>query len=219
MCRTASSRRCRIIRQCSGSTTTVRPSRTTIGRRSQWGLGTCSRSTATAALGWVAANYKTYNIRVVNMSVGAGVYESYWTDPLTLACKALTDKGIVVVAAAGNAGKNAAGQLQWGGIAAPGNAPWVLTVGASSTMGTNDREDDQMAGFSSSGPTAVDFGAKPDLVAPGVSTVSLAVPGSTFYQTKASALLAGSVLTGSMPYLALSGTSMAAPVVSGTVAL
>src|SRR5438874_9296563 len=116
----------------------------------QNGQGSVSR--IIAALSWVGANYKTYNIRVVNMSVGAGVYESYWTDPLTLACKALTDKGIVVVAAAGNAGKNAAGQLQWGGIAAPGNAPWVLTVGASSTMGTNDREDDQMAGFSSSGP-------------------------------------------------------------------
>jgi len=183
----------------------------------QNGQGTVSR--IIAALGWVAANYKTYNIRVVNMSVGAGVYESYWTDPLTLACKALTDKGIVVVAAAGNAGKNANGQLQWGGIAAPGNAPWVLTVGASSTMGTNDRSDDEMASFSSSGPTAVDFEAKPDLVAPGVGTVSLAVPGSTFYLTKATALLPGSTPTGFMPYLALSGTSMAAPVVSGTVAL
>src|SRR5438034_9671949 len=116
----------------------------------QNGQGSVSR--IIAALGWVAANYKTYNIRVVNMSVGAGVYESYWTDPLTLACKALTDKGIVVVAAAGNAGKNAAGQLQWGGVAAPGNAPWVLTVGASSTMGPPDRSDDQLAGFSSSGP-------------------------------------------------------------------
>jgi subtilisin family serine protease len=153
------------------------------------------------------------------MSVGAGVYESYWTDPLTLACKALTDKGIVVVAAAGNAGKNAEGRLQWGGIAAPGNAPWVLTVGASSTMGTNERADDQMAGFSSSGPSAVDFEAKPDLTAPGVGTVSLAVPGSTFYQQKVGSLLAGSILTAFKPYLALSGTSMAAPVVSGTVAL
>src|SRR5262249_22188268 len=44
-----------------------------------------------AALGWVAANASTYNIRVVNMSVGAGVYESHWTDPLTLACRTLTE--------------------------------------------------------------------------------------------------------------------------------
>jgi serine protease AprX len=183
----------------------------------QNGQGSVSR--LIAAMNWVSQNYRTYNIRVVNMSVGAGVLESYWTDPLTLAAKALTDKGIVVVAAAGNLGKNAAGQLQWGGITAPGNAPWVLTVGASSTMGTTDRADDEMAGFSSSGPTAYDFAAKPDLSAPGVGTVSLAVPGSTFYTTKSDFLLSGSILTGTKPYLALSGTSMSAPVVSGTVAL
>ena len=81
----------------------------------------------------------------------------YWTDPLTLATKALTDQGITVVTAAGNIGKNAAGQLQYGGITAPGNAPWVLTVGASSTMGTLTRNDDQMADFSSSGPTCGRF--------------------------------------------------------------
>src|SRR5438105_2455698 len=136
-----------------------------------------------------------------------------------MAAKALTDRGIVVVAAAGNLGKNAAGLEQYGGIAAPGNAPWVLTVGASSTMGTLTRSDDQMADFSSSGPTAVDFEAKPDLVAPGVATVSLAVPGSTFYLEKATSLLNGLLWTGAKPYLALSGTSMAAPVVTGTIAL
>ena len=62
-----------------------------------------------AALNWVAANAKTYNIRVVNMSVGAFIHESYWTDPLTLAAKVVTDQGITVVTAAGNLGKNSAG--------------------------------------------------------------------------------------------------------------
>jgi serine protease AprX len=181
------------------------------------GKGTISN--IIAALNWVATNGAAYNIRVVNMSVGAGVYESYWTDPLTVAAKAVTDKGITVVAAAGNLGKNAQGHLQWGGITAPGNAPWVLTVGASSTMGTLTRSDDQMAGYSSSGPTAIDFGAKPDLVAPGTGTVSLSVPGSTFYTTKAASLINGLLPLGSKPYLSLSGTSMAAPVVAGTVAL
>src|SRR5439155_795323 len=94
-----------------------------------------------AALDWVLANHTKYNIRVVNMSVGSSIHESAWTDPLTLAAKKVVDAGVVVVAAAGNFGRNAAGQIQYGGISAPGNAPWVLTVGGSSTQGTTNRAD------------------------------------------------------------------------------
>jgi serine protease AprX len=168
---------------------------------------------------WVLANRAAYNIRVVNLSVGAAIHESYWTDPLTIAAKRLVDAGVVVVAAAGNFGRNAQGQPQYGGIGAPANAPWVLTVGASSTSGTSSRGDDVMAGFSSRGPTYIDWSAKPDLVAPGVGTVSLAAPGSAMYTANAAQLVAGTISTAAMPYLSLSGTSMAAPVVSGTVAL
>src|SRR5207245_11600349 len=52
------------------------------------------------------------NIRVVNLSVAAAPTESYYTDPLTLAAKALVDQGITVVAAAGNFGKNANGRSE-----------------------------------------------------------------------------------------------------------
>src|SRR5262245_4206248 len=171
------------------------------------------------ALNWVAANAKAYNIRVLNVSIGAAIRESYWTDPLTVAAKAVADRGITVVVAAGNLGQNAKKELQWGGVTAPANAPWVITVGASTTAGTLTRGDDEMAAFSSSGPTWLDFLAKPDLVAPGVGTASLSVPGSEFYSSQSKYLVAGSTALGYMPYLALSGTSMAAPVVAGTVAL
>ena len=173
-----------------------------------------------AALDWAVANRTQYNIRVINMSLGAGVFESYHTDPLTVAAKRAVDAGIVVVAAAGNMGKALNGLPQYGAISAPGNAPWVLTVGASSTQGTVDRRDDKMALYSSRGPTMIDFAAKPDLVAPGTGTVSLSTPDSLFYLTKSSFLVSGK-RSGLLyqPYLTLSGTSMATPVVAGTVAL
>ena len=129
------------------------------------------------------------------------------------------DAGVVVVAASGNFGKNSLGLPQYGGISAPANAPWVLTVGASSTNGTPARGDDEVATYSSRGPTYIDWAAKPDLVAPGTGTVSMTAPGSALDSTRTPFLLPGSVPTAMMPYLALSGTSMAAPVVSGTVAL
>jgi subtilisin family serine protease len=106
-------------------------------------------SNVIAALDWVVANRTTYNIRVVNLSVGASVTESYTTDPLCLAAKRVVDAGVVVVTAAGNLGKNpVTGQAQYGAITAPGNAPWVLTVGAYSHEGTLTRTDDKMGSYS-----------------------------------------------------------------------
>lgn len=172
-----------------------------------------------AALDWIVANRTLHNIRVANLSVGAAVTESYRTDPLTIAAKRAVDAGIVIVTAAGNLGKGADGRTQYGAITAPGNAPWVLTVGASNHQGTINRNDDVVAAYSSRGPAAVDYEAKPDLVAPGTGIVSLSDPSSTFYTTKAAYLLTGTRATSYKPYLSLSGTSMAAPIVSGTVAL
>jgi serine protease AprX len=171
------------------------------------------------ALHYVLTYKSRLNIRVVNMSVAAGVYESSDDDPLTRAAQKVVRAGVVVVAAGGNIGRDQQGRIVYGAVTAPGNAPWVLTVGASSHMGTIDRSDDRMAEFSSRGPTPFDLDAKPDLVAPGVGIDSLSDPLSTFYTTQAQYLLEGTVPTTYLPYLSQSGTSMSAPVVSGTVAL
>jgi len=95
----------------------------------------------------------------------------------------------------------------------------VLTVGAYSHEGTLSRNDDKMAPYSSRGPTAYDYGAKPDVVATGTGTASLSVPGSLLYSTKAAYLLNGALSNVSKPYLSLTGTSMASPIVAGTAAL
>jgi serine protease AprX len=176
-------------------------------------------SNVIAALDYAVEHRAQFNIRVINLSVAAGVYESYNTDPLTLAARRAVQAGVVVVTAAGNLGRNAQREVQYGGITAPGNAPWVLTVGASSHNGTTTRSDDSIAAFSSRGPGYIDYAAKPDIVAPGVGIESLADATSTLFLSHPAARLWGTVDTATQPYLSMSGTSMSAPVVAGTVAL
>jgi len=167
----------------------------------------------------------TYNIRVINLSLGRPVFESYTLDPLCQAAEAAWKAGIVVVAAAGNYGRdNSVDEHGYGTIVAPGNDPYVITVGAMNNMWTPTRSDDQMASYSSKGPTAIDHIVKPDLVAPGNDTVSLMAPNSTLALNYPATLVPNSYYqTGgkgnSTSYLRLSGTSMATPVVSGAAVL
>ena len=145
----------------------VAPGAKLLGLKVLDGQGQGYVSDVIAAIDYAISVRHTYNVRVINLSVASGVFESYWHDPLTLAARRAAEAGIVVVAAAGNLGLDRNGHAQSGGITSPGNAPWVLTVGASSHQGTVRRSDDVVGDFSSRGPTWLDFAAKPDIVAPG----------------------------------------------------
>jgi len=111
-----------------------------------------------------------HNIRVINLSLGRRILESYTKDPLCQAVERAWAAGIVVVVAAGNRGRdNSFNTNGYGTIGSPGNDPYVITVGAMRDMGTVSRADDLIASYSSKGPTALDKVVKPDLVAPGQS--------------------------------------------------
>src|SRR5260370_26690065 len=109
----------------------------------------------------------------MKLESGRSVEESYTVEPLCQDVEAAWNAGIVVVVAAGNDGRdNSAGTYGYGTIAAPGNDPYVITVGAMKTNGTYSTVDDTIATYSSKGPTGYDQIVKPDLVAPGNQVVS-----------------------------------------------
>jgi len=166
--------------------------------------GISTESDVVAGLQWVYENRTTYNIRVVNLSLNASGAQSYQTSPLDAACEVLWFSGVVVVASVGNNGA--------GAIYPPANDPFVITVGATDEMGTVAPQDDTVATFSAYGTTADGF-AKPDLVAPGRKLIG---PLSSRLSLLA---LQHSTQVVNDAYIRMSGTSAAAPVVSGAVAL
>src|SRR5262249_13435787 len=178
--------------------------------------GTGYTSDTISAIGWMIQNRSRYNVRVANFSIGAAVTQSYKNDPLCQAAEQAVQAGIVCVCAAGNFGKDAAGNPVYGSILAPGNDPLVTTVGATNTWGTARRSDDTIASYSSRGPTLVDFSIKPDLVAPGTLIRSIAANQNYLTSTYNLDVYSSG---GEDVYMWLSGTSMSAPAVSGAAAL
>jgi serine protease AprX len=123
------------------------------------------------AIDWAIEHRDRYNIRIINLSLGAEVLQPFADDPLCEAVERATRAGILVVAAAGNDGQTEKGAPKFGSIKSPGNSPYVLTVGATDTKQTPQRSDDTLAPWSSKGPTRFDLVLKPDVAAPGVRVV------------------------------------------------
>src|SRR5215210_5682025 len=164
-----------------------------------------------AAIDWVVqhAHDPGVNIRVLNLSYGTNSRQSYLVDPLAHAAEQAWKKGIVVVAAAGNSGY----QRGYGvhGLADPAYDPYVLAVGGSDSLGSIDRRDDAVGDYSA-GTLTCPVCRQPDLVAPGTHLQGLRVPNSFIDANHPDARIGDRYFRGT-------GTSQAAAIMSGAVAL
>jgi serine protease AprX len=163
--------------------------------------GAVDVSQVIAAIDWVVQHRTDHglNIRVLNLSFGTDSAQSVALDPLSFAVEQAWKHGIVVVVAAGNDGLGTP-------VRNPAKDPFVIAVGAVRTDGRTDTED-VVADF-----TSCSTERPVDLVAPGRSIVSLRVPGSYADEHYNGAKVDDRFFKGS-------GTSQAAAVVSGAVAL
>lgn len=168
--------------------------------------GATDVSQVLGALQWVVANRAKYGIRALNLSLGSDSSQTYLLSPLNYAVQRAWKSGITVVVASGNSGPDPRTVLK------PADDPYVVTVGSSNDEGTYPIGDDRVPVFSSKGPTRSNGVPKPDVVAPGVHTISLRSPGSAIDQAYgSSAVVAESYFRGT-------GTSMSAATVTGVVA-
>ena len=165
--------------------------------------GATDVSQVIAAVDWVVEhrNDPGLNIRVLNLSYGTDGTQSYLSDPLSHAIEVAWRHGIVVVVSAGNNGADAA-------LNNPALDPYALAVGGADLHGTRWTDDDTIAEFSSRG----DGSRQPDLLAPSRSIASLRATGSYIDDRYPDARVGDRLMRGS-------GTSQAAAVVSGAVAL
>ena len=187
----------------------IAPGVTLYGVKIADGTGMAYESDVVAGLQWVYQYKATYNIRVINLSLNTTTEQSYNVSPLDAAVEILWFNGIVVVVSAGNVDPNSTLRLY---NASPANDPFVITVGAADEKGTSNYSDDVFATYTSFGVT--DNGViKPEVFAPGsniYSVLSKDSPWKLQYPDR---------VTADSQYIRLSGTSMSAPMVTGTVAL
>jgi serine protease AprX len=171
--------------------------------------GKALTSEVIAAADWILQNKAAYNIRVANFSLQSTTPATFAYDPLNQAVEKLWFSGVVVVASAGNYGEN--GQPTTVAYA-PGNDPFIITVGASDLNGSPwTAADDFAAPWSAFGYTLDGF-AKPELGAPGRSLVGPVPALSSMAREHPERVTASG-------YMWMSGTSFAAPIVSGAAAL
>ncbi|HZH91024.1 MAG TPA: S8 family serine peptidase [Pyrinomonadaceae bacterium] len=145
-------------------------------------------------------------VRVVNCSFSANTLFDI-NDPVNVATKMLTDRGVNVVFSAGNTGAG------WHTLNPYSVAPWVVSVGATDFRG-------RLASFSSRGSFASQL-FRPTLVAPGVRVVSLRSSGLSVTGVEGAGFNGDTdIAPGNLPfYTTASGTSFSAPQVAGAIAL
>jgi serine protease AprX len=169
--------------------------------------GTARTSDVIAAAQWILANKDKYNIRVANFSLHASNSSSFTHDPLDKAVEKLWFAGVTVVTAVGNYGLPTGPS---GVPYAPGNDPFVITVGAADMNGNPSPNNDTAPFWSAYGYTNDGF-EKPEVSADGRYIVGPIPMSSTLAVQKATNVV-------SAGYIQLSGTSFAAPIVSGVAA-
>jgi serine protease AprX len=169
--------------------------------------GVARTSDVIAACQWILAHKAVYNIRVANFSLHSANNASFLNDPLDKAVERLWFGGVVVVTAAGN---YAVDGKPSGVTYAPGNDPFVITVGAVDLDGSSSSQAHDNAPWSAYGYTLDGF-SKPDIGAPGRYMVGPVPPTSTLAAQREDSIVAPG-------YIQLSGTSFAAPVVAGAAA-